>query len=112
MAPFGPKPVPENRWLESKPLIARLFIMLAGVTMNFILGFLIIAGLFISTGELVLTSREIGAVLAVPGADSLFRNVAGGDTVVAVDGRPVQTWNDVLERIATDSDKILRIQTN
>jgi len=34
MIPFGPKPVPENRWFESKPLWGRLIIMLAGVTMT------------------------------------------------------------------------------
>jgi regulator of sigma E protease len=112
MAPFGPRPVPEHRWLESKPLVARLFIMLAGVTMNFLLGFFIIAGLFISNGEVVLPSREIGAVLAVPGADSLLRNISAGDTVIAVDGKPVKTWNDVVERIATDSARTIRIQTN
>lgn len=111
MAPFGPRPVPENRWLESKSLPARLFIMLAGVSMNFVLGFLIIAGLFISNGEVVLPSREIGGVLAIPGADTLLSRLVAGDTVTAVDGRAVQTWNDVLERIATDSGKILRIQT-
>src|SRR5919112_1852168 len=37
LAPFGPHPVPEHRWFESKPLVARLFILLAGVTMNAIL---------------------------------------------------------------------------
>ena len=26
MIPFGPKPIPESRWFESKPLAARLFI--------------------------------------------------------------------------------------
>src|SRR6185503_15430054 len=31
MMPFGPKPVPENRWFESKPIWARLIILLAGV---------------------------------------------------------------------------------
>ena len=112
MAPFGPRPVPEHRWLESKPLPARLFIMLAGVTMNFLLGFLIIAGLYISNGEVVLPSREIGGVLAVPGGDSVFRTLAAGDTISAVDGRAVNSWNDVVERIATDTGKTLRIQTN
>jgi regulator of sigma E protease len=112
MAPFGPRPVPENRWFESKSLAARLFIMLAGVTMNFLLGFLILAGLFISTGEVVYQSREIGGILAVPGADSMFRPLAAGDTIVAVDGRPVQTWNDVQERIGTDTGATLRIETN
>src|ERR1700737_1150912 len=33
LMPFGPKPVPESRWFESKSLAARLFIMIAGVTM-------------------------------------------------------------------------------
>src|SRR5437762_9936760 len=37
MIPFGPKPVPENRWFESKPLPARLLIMIAGVVMNALL---------------------------------------------------------------------------
>ena len=34
LVPFGPKPVPEHRWFESKGLAARLFIMVAGVVMN------------------------------------------------------------------------------
>ena len=37
MIPFGPKPVPENRWFESKPLWARIVIMIAGVVMNVVL---------------------------------------------------------------------------
>lgn len=112
MAPFGPKPVPENRWLESKSLVARLFIMLAGVTMNFVLGFLIIAGIFITAGEVIYQTREIGDVAAVSASDSAFHSLAAGDTILAVDGRAVQTWNDVTERIATDSAPTLVIQTN
>ena len=112
LAPFGPRPVPEHRWFESKSLPARLFIMLAGVTMNFLLGFFILAGLIVSTGNVVLTSREIGSILAVPGADSTLRGLAAGDTVVSVDGQPVSTWNDVQLRIASDTGATLRIQTN
>src|SRR5689334_9044709 len=41
MMPFGPKPIPENRWFESKPLAARLFILMAGVTMNIILALVV-----------------------------------------------------------------------
>ena len=112
MAPFGPRPVPQHRWFESKSLPARLFIMLAGVTMNFLLGFLILAGLIISTGDVVLPSREIGGILAVPGADSALGSLAAGDTIVAVDGRAVTTWNEVQDRIGTDTGTTLRIQTN
>src|SRR5262245_22816970 len=34
MVPFGPKPVPENRWFESKPLWARVVIIIGGVVIN------------------------------------------------------------------------------
>src|SRR5688572_25325639 len=37
MIPFGPKPVPAHRWFESKSLPQRLFILVAGVTMNALL---------------------------------------------------------------------------
>ena len=50
MIPFGPKPIPESRWFESKPLPARLFIMLAGVTMNALLAYVIYVGLSAALG--------------------------------------------------------------
>src|SRR3989440_7539784 len=50
MIPFGPKPIPESRWFESKPLILRLFIMLAGVTMNALLAYAIYAGVLLHSG--------------------------------------------------------------
>ncbi len=50
MMPFGPKPVPPNRWFESKSLPARLVIMLAGVFMNVVLTFAIF-GLALYYGE-------------------------------------------------------------
>ena len=37
MAPFGPKPVPVDRWVESKSVGARVFILSAGVIMNILL---------------------------------------------------------------------------
>ncbi|MEO8879063.1 MAG: RIP metalloprotease RseP [Gemmatimonadaceae bacterium] len=112
MAPFGPKPVPEHRWLESKSLLARLFIMLAGVTMNFLLGFFIIAGVFITAGEVVHQTREIGDIAGVSATDSAFHTLAAGDTILSVDGHAVESWNDISERISTDSDATLVIRTN
>src|SRR5579875_2379039 len=44
LVPFGPRPVPEDRWFESKPFGARLVIMVAGVTMNLLLGWFINVG--------------------------------------------------------------------
>ena len=62
MIPFGPKPIPENRWFESKPLWARIFIMIAGVTMNAVLAFVVATGLAFHYGDLVFPSTVVGGV--------------------------------------------------
>src|SRR5690606_13185852 len=46
MIPHGPKPIPSDRWFESKPLYARLVILLAGVFMNVVLAVVVSTGIF------------------------------------------------------------------
>src|ERR1041385_138091 len=65
MIPHGPKPVPENRWFESKPLIARLFIMIAGVTMNVILAIVVVSALLYNMGRTVVPTTVVGEVADV-----------------------------------------------
>ena len=98
MLPFGPKPVPEHRWFESKSLAARLFIMIAGVTMNVLLAFVVLTGLAMIYGEPVVATRVVGAVHPLATAPALAQ-LQPGDTIVAVNGAPVRTWNDIAERI-------------
>ena len=107
MVPFGPKPVPEHRWFESKRLPARLFILLAGVTMNFLLALVVMIGVAAVFGRTVLPTRVVGAVdtAAAPALAELQR----GDTIVSVDGAPVRTWNDIGEAIATGTSDTLRL---
>ena len=98
MMPFGPKPVPESRWFESKSLAARLFIMIAGVTMNIILAFVVLAGLAFTYGEVVIPTRVVGAVHAPANAPALA-GLQAGDTIVAVNGTPVRNWNEVRAQV-------------
>ncbi len=88
MVPFGPKPVPENRWFESKPLSARMAIMLSGVVMNLLLGWVINVGLIKSYGH-DLSSRVSEVTAGKPAA---LAGMRAGDSVVAVNGRPVRDW--------------------
>jgi len=111
MAPFGPKPVPENRWFESKPLPARLLIMTAGVAMNVILGFAIFTGLNLWLGRPVLHTRTIGAIEAPANAPQLTAGLAAGDTIVMVDDSAVHTWNDIARLLLGDSTNEVRIGT-
>ena len=103
MIPFGPKPVPEDRWFESKPLWARVVIMIAGVTMNAILAFVVATGLATNDGDYVYPSTRIGAVREVASAPSLAQ-LQRGDSIRAVNGTAVQTWNDVQAAILSSKD--------
>jgi regulator of sigma E protease len=98
MIPFGPKPVPENRWFESKPLPARLFILIAGVAMNVLLALVVSIGLAYSYGRPVVPTTVVGDVRATTGGVSLG-DLRPGDTIVAINGEPVRTWNDVVREV-------------
>jgi regulator of sigma E protease len=111
MMPFGPKPVPENRWFESKSLAARLFIMIAGVTMNIILAFVVLTGLALAYGEPVIATRVVGAVRPLATAPALAQ-LQPGDTIAAVNGSPVRTWNDIAEKVEESAPGTVVLTTN
>lgn len=96
MVPFGPKPVPEDRWFESKPLWGRLIIMLAGVTMNAILALVVSTGLFVGYGRAYIPAVVDSVVAGRPAERA---GLTRGDSIVAVDGVPVQRWTQVTETI-------------
>jgi regulator of sigma E protease len=110
MMPFGPKPIPEHRWFESKGLAARLFIMIAGVVMNVLLAFVVFATLNMSYGDQIIPSRVIGAVHPLPAAPAIA-SLQAGDTITAVNGQSVRSWNDIVERIAETSGNSVAIRT-
>ena len=110
MIPFGPKPVPEHRWFESKPLWARLYILLAGVTMNLLLGVVVAIGLAAHFGKPMIPTREVGAVRPVAG-QPLLAAIQPGDSILRVNGRDVSTWSDAMVAIDESRDSVV-IQTN
>ena len=111
MAPFGPKPVPEHRWFESKPLPARLLIMISGVTMNVLLALVVSIGLIASYGRVVVNTRTVGGVRPAPTAAALREQLSVGDTILSVDDTPVTRWNDVQRALLTGEGSTVRITT-
>jgi len=96
MIPFGPKPIPPDRWFESKPLWARMMILLSGVTMNVLLAFVVTTGMFMHFGNPYLSTT----------ADSLFAGrpaaLAGlqhGDSIVAINGAKVD-WEGLVNKVS------------
>ncbi|HZS62726.1 MAG TPA: M50 family metallopeptidase, partial [Gemmatimonadaceae bacterium] len=112
MKPFGPKPVPENRWFESKPLWARLVIMLAGVTMNVVLAYVVLTFVFVVYGK---PTGNPGAEPAV--IDSVLTNTAAakaglqkGDSVIGIDGAAVHTALDAQQHLKPAAGKTLPLE--
>ena len=112
MIPFGPKPVPEHRWFESKSLGARLVIMIAGVTMNFLLAIVVLGVLSAVMGRAVIPTTVVGEVDAVKEVPRLATSVRPGDTIRAVNGVPVSTWNEIVESLGEATGDTVRFTTN
>ena len=112
MVPFGPKPVPEDRWFESKSLPARLFIMLAGVSMNIVLAVMVMIGVVAAYGRPVVPTRVIGAVRPPATAPTLAQEIAPGDSILAVNGVPVANWSELQRRLADHRGPIIVLTTN
>jgi regulator of sigma E protease len=100
MVPFGPKPIPPERWFESKPLTARLAIMLAGVTMNTALALIVTTGVFTYYGTPYLSTRADSVLVGRPAALS---GVRAGDSVIAINGTPMTAWDSLVERISASA---------
>jgi len=100
MIPFGPKSIPESRWFESKPLPARLFIMLAGVTMNALLAYGIYAGLLLHSG--MPTPIPVAAAVT-PGKPAAIAGIQAGDSIATLNGRPLERWEVLLDTIGASA---------
>jgi len=90
--------VPPDRVFEAKPLWKRIIVILAGVTMNVLFAWVTFSGLLWVRGRSVLPITKVGAVAReLPqGAEGLDRLVPG-DSITAVAGRPVDTWDALQE---------------
>lgn len=104
MIPFGPKPIPADRWFESKPLAARLGILLAGVTMNVILSLVVMTGMFAHYGNPYLSTRADSLVADRPGA---IAGMMSGDSIVSIDGVAVD-WEGLVTRVSESPGVPLR----
>lgn len=106
MIPFGPKPIPADRWFESKPLWARLMILLAGVTMNIALSFVVMTGMFAHYGNPVLSTTADSLVANRPGA---LAGLQKGDSIVSIDGNPVD-WEALVTKVSASPGVPLRFE--
>ncbi|MCU0347594.1 MAG: RIP metalloprotease RseP [Saprospiraceae bacterium] len=105
---------PPQPWeFRSKPAWQRLIIMIGGVTVNFVLGFLIYSMIFFTWGEEYLPTKN--AVNGVqPDSIGMVIGIQPGDHVVAVDTYQLARFNPgvVKSRVVIDGARSLTVERN
>lgn len=96
---------PPQPWeFRSKPAWQRLIIMLGGVTVNFILAYFIYAMMSFAYGDIDIKVDSIKDGFFVRNEILTDLGVATGDRVLAINGKPVDTYSDIRKQfIAAES---------
>src|SRR5467141_5147618 len=90
-------PIDPARAFDQQPLWARMAVILAGVTMNVVLAFVIYTVLFAASGIPVRTTTQVDTVLtnALPPGTEALASLHRGDRIIRVNGDTVKSWNDL-----------------
>ena len=109
------KPTPEwlalpaeerARTFQSKPVWQRFLIVLAGPVTNFLIAIAIFMAFFAAYG-VPRTPSTVSAVM--PGSPAAQAGMMAGDRVVAISGRPVDTFDELADMIRFRPEERLRL---
>ena len=112
-------PADEPRAMRNKPRWQRAIVMVAGSFMHFVLAFVLLGFVALAIGQVNDNSATIGAVSPCVAANvkaldqdsckdsrgtapAKLAGIKPGDTIVAVGGKPVQTWTQVGDAIRAE----------
>ncbi len=101
-------PIDPERTFESKPLWARMAVILAGVTMNLVFAVVIYAGLFMTAGQprpAITPLQSVDASRLPAGAEALA-GIQRGEVITRVNGDTVRTWDEVQDRVLKGPDTV------
>jgi regulator of sigma E protease len=105
-------PVPADRMFEAKPIWKRMIVILAGVTMNALFAWLLFTFLAAKNGRQIDPVTTVGRVVPelVPPEAEVLKTVRPGTRVLAINGKPVHSWEEVSERIANAPEPDIRLE--
>lgn len=103
------KQPPQSWEFRSKPAWQRLIIMVGGVTMNLIMGFMLFAMILYTWGEDYLPAKNAKYGIYV---DSLGQRIGlkNGDRILSVDSQPVQEFYKISNDVILNQAKTLQVE--
>jgi regulator of sigma E protease len=103
------KPLTGAPWeFMSKTFLQKVFVITAGVIMNFLLGIAVYFALTLSIGVADISQPVVGAV--EKGFPAAQVGIQKGDQIVTIAGDSVATWQDLTKVIHASPGKTLEIQ--
>lgn len=100
--------LPPQPWeFRSKPAWQRLIIMLGGVTVNFILAFIIYIGMAFFYGDLYLDNSELKDGIAVTSEVGEHMGFKTGDKIVSIDGETNLHFDEIPNKILFSKNVVI-----
>jgi regulator of sigma E protease len=93
--------IPLHRHFVCKPAWQRFLVFIAGPLFNLALAYVIYTSVVLYDGLQIIPITEIGSVAAESPAAAA--GLAAGDRIVTVDGRNMDSWDDILEAVVMPS---------
>lgn len=86
--------LPPEPWeFRTKPAWQRLIIMLGGVTVNFILAFIIYIGMAFAYGDTYIANSDLKDGVAIDNPAMLKAGFRTGDKIISIDGKAVENFD-------------------
>ncbi|HLV51127.1 MAG TPA: RIP metalloprotease RseP [Flavobacterium sp.] len=101
------KQEPQPWEFRSKPAWQRLIIMLGGVTVNFILAFVIYIGMTWYYGDKYIANDSLKDGVWVQSEDLLQAGLQTGDKIISIDGKKVERANELPYRIMMGQEMVV-----
>ncbi|MGI6328657.1 MAG: RIP metalloprotease RseP [Dethiobacteria bacterium] len=96
---------------QEKSLLSRLAVIAAGSIMNFFLGIILFSLVyFLFLGVPQTGIAQVGEVLPQSRAEEA--GIENGDLILSIDGKKMETWDDVVSYINANPDKEISILAN
>jgi regulator of sigma E protease len=100
--------LPPQPWeFRSKPAWQRLIIMLGGVTVNFILAFIIYIGMAFSYGDLYISNSDLKDGVWITNPVIEKSGLKTGDKIVSVDGVKADRFHELNEKILLGKEVVV-----
>ena len=95
-----------DRGYSAKPVLSRMIVIIAGSAMNLILPIFLFFGIYFFSGVATPSTEPVlGRVIEGEAADKA--GLQDGDRILAIDGKPVETWTDLLAAIRNKGGETL-----